>query len=111
MNAAAVKIGVGSRLLHDGQVVEIVEVHPGRAGMDLVLRDVARRTMIRASLNELLRYEGTRVISDVDPPPNEVAAEPAGVLLAQLSNAEREQVCDRATHIREVLTGFRSGSE
>ena len=42
MNAAAVKIGVGSRLLHDGQVVEIVEVHPGRAGMDLVLRDVAR---------------------------------------------------------------------
>jgi transposase InsO family protein len=111
MNAAAVKIGVGSRLLHDGQVVEIVEVHPGRAGMDLVLRDVARRTMIRASLNELLRSEGTRVISDVDPPPNEVAAEPAGVLLAQLSNAEREQVCDRAAHIREVLTGFRSGSE
>ena len=89
MNAAAVKIGVGSRLLHEGQVVEIVEVHPGRAGMDLVLRDVARRTMIRASLNELLRSEGTRVISDVDPPPNEVAAEPAGVLLAQLSNAER----------------------
>lgn len=111
MNAAAVKIGVGSRLLHDGQVVEIVEVHPGRAGMDIVLRDIARRTMIRASLNELLRSEGTRVISDVEPPPNEVAAEPAGVLLAQLSNAEREQVCDRAAHVREILTGFRSGSE
>jgi len=111
MNPAAVKIGVGSRLLHDGQLVEIVEVHPGRAGMDVVLKDIAKQTMLRASLNELLRSEATRVIADVDPPTNDDAAEPAGVLLARLNDAELQQARDRAAHVREVLTGFRSGSE
>lgn len=110
MNAATVKIGVGSRLLHQGQVVHIVEVHPGRAGMDLVLKDAAKQTMFRASLNELLRSEGTRVIAETDPPLNDDATEPAGVLLAQLDPAELEQARERAAHVREVMTGFRSGS-
>ncbi|MCW1957610.1 MAG: helix-turn-helix domain-containing protein, partial [Mycobacterium sp.] len=110
MNPAAVKIGVGSRLLHDGQVVQIVEVHPGRAGMDLVLKDPAKQTMFRASLNELLGSEGTRVIADTEPPINDDPAEPAGILLGQLNPAELGQVRDRAAHVREVLTGFRSGS-
>ena len=57
MNPAAVKIGVGSRLLHDRQVVQIVEVHPGRAGMDLSTEGPAKQTMFRASLNELLGSE------------------------------------------------------
>lgn len=110
MNTAAVKIGVGSRLLHDGQVVQIVEVHPGRAGMDLVLKDPAKQTMFRASLNELLGSEGTRVIADTEPPINDDPAEPAGILLAQLNPDELGQVRNRAAHVREVLTGFRSGS-
>lgn len=111
MNAAAVKIGVGSRLVHDGQVVEIIEVHPGRAGMDLVLKDIAKRTMIRASLNEILNSGSTRVIADIETRLNDEAAESAGIILAQLNDTERDQVCDRAAHVREVLTGFRSGSE
>ena len=110
MNAAAVKIGVGSRLLHEGQVVEIVEVHAGRAGMELVLKDPAKQTMFRASLNELLRSEGTRVIPETEPPLDDDPPAPAGVLLAQLNPAELEQARDRAAHVREVLTGFRSGS-
>ena len=36
MSSAAVRIGVGTRLVHDGELVEIVEIHAGRTGMDAV---------------------------------------------------------------------------
>ena len=77
--------------------------------MDLVLKDPAKQTMFRASLNELLG-SGARVIADTEPPINDDPAAPAGILLGQLNPAELGQVRDRAAHVREVLTGFRSGS-
>jgi hypothetical protein len=41
MTSAAVRIGVGTRLVHDGELVEIVEVRTGQTGIDVVLkRDV-----------------------------------------------------------------------
>jgi hypothetical protein len=38
MTSAAVRIGVGTRLVHDGELVEIAEIHPGRTGNEVVLK-------------------------------------------------------------------------
>jgi hypothetical protein len=96
--------------VHDGELVEIVEIHAGRTGMDVVLKCTSKQALIRASFNELLTSGATRVIPERDGPSGDDDFEPAGVVLAQLSGAERNEVIDRAAHVREVLTGFRSGS-
>jgi hypothetical protein len=111
MSSIAVRIHVGTRLIHDGQLVEIVEVHPGRAGIDVVMRDVAKRVLIRGRLTEILDSPTTRVVSESKPELGDSALEPAGIVLAQLTGSERKQVAERAGHVREVLTGFRSGSQ
>jgi hypothetical protein len=79
--------------------------------MDVVLKGTSKQTFIRARLNELLASDSTRVIPDSEGPCSDDDAEPAGVVLAQLSDVERKEVIERAAHVREVLTGFRSGSE
>jgi hypothetical protein len=111
MTSGGVRIGVGTRLVHDGQLVEIVEIHTGQTGMDVVLKGTSKQALIRARLNELLMSNGTRVIPERDGPSGDDDFEPAGVVLAQLTGAERNKVIERAAHVREVLTGFRSGSE
>lgn len=111
MTSAAVRIGVGTRLVHDGELVEIVEIHTGQTGMDVVLKGTSKKAVVRARLNELLMSNGTRVIPERDGPSCDDDFEPAGVVLAQLSDAERNEAMERAAHVREVLTGFRSGSE
>jgi transposase InsO family protein len=111
MTSAAVRIGVGTRLVHDGELVEIVEIRTGQTGMDVVLKGTSKQTFIRARLNELLASDSTRVIPDSEGPCSDDNVEPAGVVLAQLNDAERKEVIERAAHVREVLTGFRSGSE
>ncbi|CPT91640.1 integrase family protein [Mycobacteroides abscessus] len=111
MNSAGVRIGVGTRLLHDGELVEITEIHAGKNGMDVVLKSTSKQAFIRVHLNELLAAEGTRLISDAAGPCSADDLEPAGVVLGQLSDVERKEVIERAAHIREVLTGFRSGRE
>ena len=111
MTSAEVRIGVGTRLVYDGELVEIVEIHTGQTGMDVVLKGTSKQALIRARLNELLMSNGTRVITERDGPSGDDDFEPAGVVLAQLSDAERNEVIERAAHVRELLTGFRSGSE
>jgi hypothetical protein len=111
MTSAGVRIGVGTRLLHDGELVEIVEIHTGQTGMDFVLKGTSKQALIRARLNELLMSDSTRVIPELEGPHSDDDFEPAGVVLAQLSDVERKEVIERAAHVREVLTGFRSGSE
>ena len=111
MTSAGVRIGVGTRLVHDGEVVEIVEIHSGQTGMDVVLKGTSKQALIRARLNELLMSKGTRVIPDLEGPSADDDFDTAGVVLAQLSDTQRKELNDRTAHVREVLTGFRSGSE
>ncbi len=111
MTSAGVRIGVGTRLVHDGELVEIVEIHTSQKGMDVVLKGASKQALIRARLNDLLISSGTRVIPERGGPDGDDDFDPAGVVLAQLSDAERNEVIERAAHVREVLTGFRSGSE
>lgn len=43
MTSAAVRIGVGTRLIHDGELVEIVEIHPGQTGNEVVLKGTSNQ--------------------------------------------------------------------
>ena len=64
--------------------------------------------MVRLALRELVR--GGRVVPDRSGPAVDDAGEPAAVVLSALSERERDLVSARAAHVRETLTGYRSGS-
>jgi hypothetical protein len=110
-SSAAVRIGVGTRLVHDGELVQIVETRSGQMGMYVTVKNTSTQVLIRSSLHDLLMSEGTRVIADSDGPCSSDDVDVAAVILAQLSDIERQSVVERAAHMREILTGFRSGSE
>lgn len=110
MSSAAVRVGVGTRFLYDGEVVEVVEMQASPAGNELVLKNATGRQLVRVALRELLASDRARVIPDTPGPSSEDPDECAGVVLAELTAAEKEQVLDRAAHVREVLTGYRSGT-
>jgi len=111
MSSAAVRIGLGTRLVYDGEAVEIVEIHPGPTGNEAVLKGAVKQVYTRVCLKELLLSDSTQLIPDSEGPSSDDELDLAGVVLAQLTDGERRDVIERAAHVREVLTGFRSGSE
>jgi transposase InsO family protein len=110
MTFAGVRIGVGTRLVHDGEPVEIAEFCTGPAGNEVVLKGTSKQFYTRVRLKQLLLSASTRLIADSQGPSSDDELELAGVVLAQLTEVERRDVTEKATHVREVLTGFRSGS-
>lgn len=98
MKGRTVTVGVGAVLLLDGDTVRVVEFD-GRTVVVRALGDGSYRSLGLAELATRARdldQEGP----DGDDP---------GLVLAGLSAAEVERVADRAAHIREVISGFRSG--
>lgn len=102
------RVGVGARFAWEGEVLEVVALS-GAVGGDVVLRD-GRDRLVRMSLRELLLSGRARVIPA---DPDSAAAgedELAAVVLGQLDVDARREVEERAAHVREVLSGFRSGN-
>ncbi len=110
MSGAAVRVGVGTRFLFDGELVEVVEMLGTTAGNEVVLKDAAGRRIVRVSMRELLTSSRARVVPDGPGPSADDPIETASVLLAELTDPERQQVQERAAHVREVLTGYRAGA-
>lgn len=111
MSVPHVRVGVGTRFIYDGELVEIVELRYGPAGNDVVLRSAAsKRRVQHVALRELLTSERARVVPDLPGPRGDDPQDPASVVLAELSDAQRETTNERAAHVRETLTGYRSGS-
>lgn len=54
MSGAVVRLGVGTRLRYDGEVVEVVELLGTAAGNEVVLRSAAGRRVVRVSVREVL---------------------------------------------------------
>lgn len=54
MNGAAVRVGVGTRFLYDGDVAEVVEMLSTTAGNEVVLKDAAGQRLARVSMRDLL---------------------------------------------------------
>ena len=94
----AVAVCPGSRFAFDGEIVEVT----GFEGTRVTLRD-ARDHWRTLSLAGFL----ARAVP-LEAPGGRPA--PAGPLLAGLPGAEQSAVTERAGHVRELLTGYRSGT-
>lgn len=109
MSGAAARVGVGTRFRCEGEIVEVVEMAATTAGNEVVLSDGQGR-VLRLALRELLFSDRAQVIPDQPGPSAGDVEQIASVVLGQLRADEREMVLERAAHIREVLTGYCSGS-
>ncbi|MFE3559456.1 hypothetical protein ACFXKW_32065 [Streptomyces sp. NPDC059193] len=110
MSRAAVRVGVGTRFAYDGEIVEVVEFTSTHMGGEVVLKN-GRNQILRLAVKELMLSDRARVIPDGPGPASDDPQDVAAVVLDQLDASERSRVLERAAHMREVLTGFRSGSE
>lgn len=108
---ANVRVGVGTRFSYDGETVTIIEMFPAGGGNEVLVEDRAGRRRYRLALRELLASERACIIADDDQGPrSDDAIETAGVILANLDAQELALITERANHIREVFTGYRSGT-
>ncbi|MEN2420541.1 helix-turn-helix domain-containing protein [Streptomyces rimosus] len=109
MSRAGTRVGVGTRFRYDGEAVEVVEMAATTAGNEVVLKD-GRGRLLRLSLKELLFSDRAAISPDSPGPSANDDEEIASVVLGQLDSAARAKVLERAEHVREVLTGYRSGT-
>ena len=96
--SGAVVVCPGSRFAFDGEVVEVT----GFEGTRVTLRDGRDRWRTLGLAGFLARAVPLEA-PDARPAP-------VGPLLAGLSGSEQSVVTERAGHVREVLTGYRSGT-
>jgi transposase InsO family protein len=96
-----VTLGTGTSLVHDGELWTVT----GLDGEAVTLRGRAGRSL-RVRTSTLLADPETRIASAREDLP---AA--AGPLLDDLTGAEQEQLAVRLGHVRELLTGYASGSD
>ena len=105
--SSAARVGVGTRFVYEGETVEIVEMHGGK---QVTVRGLRTKAVQRLLLRELLDPENAHLVYTEAGPASDDDQETAAVKLAFLTKEEREEVVELADHVREVLTGFRSGS-
>ncbi|MFJ5224265.1 helix-turn-helix domain-containing protein [Streptomyces sp. NPDC088400] len=110
MSGAGTKLGVGTHFRLDGETVEVVEFASLATGMEVVLKD-GRDRLARISLRELLTSDRAELLHDRSGPSPADDEDVAAVVLNRLTTEEKKEVLERAGHIREMLTGYRSGSE
>ncbi|HEY2579898.1 MAG TPA: helix-turn-helix domain-containing protein [Streptosporangiaceae bacterium] len=95
---ATVVVHPGSWFSLDGEAVEVVALD----GAQVTVRDASQRWQALGMAGFLAAAVPLEV--------PEVSVLPAGPLLAGLADDERAGLAERAGHVREMLTGFRSGT-
>ena len=95
-------LAVGSRVTDDGGVWTVIELEGDCVTVEE--QDSGRTRSVRIS--QLLSTPGSCLLD----PPAEGPVGAVGPLLANLTELELSAVNERAGHVREVLTGYRSGS-
>ena len=111
-----VSSGVGVAIGNAGPKNALEHVYFSRQGNNRVLAVVVTKSgvvhdrMMRLAVKELLLSDRAQVIPDGPGPSSDDGKDLATVVLAQLSNGQRDALLEKAAHIREVLTGYRSGS-
>jgi transposase InsO family protein len=99
LSGQTLTLATGVRLVYDGELWEVVELDGAR----VVLRS-DRTTQVRAvQIGRLVA--GARPADD----PPAVDEQSPTLVLSGLTDAQRAVVSGRAGHVREVLTGYRSG--
>lgn len=110
--SAVLRVGVGTRVVFDGELLEVAEVHTGgAAGAETVLRAcTGRGPIVRVSLRELLDSERARLVAADDGISAADDFDSADTIVSALPDVERSRVTELTGHIREVLTGYSSGT-
>ncbi|MFC8869386.1 hypothetical protein ACFUAC_17285 [Streptomyces sp. NPDC057148] len=99
MNAYAMTLIPGARLFFGGDVVEVEDIE----GLRTTVRNERTGEYRSVPLGQLAA--GARSIGVPAP----AASNGVGLLLAGLSADQRQRLEERAGHVREVLSGYRSG--
>jgi putative transposase len=100
VNAQALTLTPGARLVYDGELIEVVELDGAR----VVVRNIRTAGFASVKLGRLAA--GAR---SADSPAAPGEPLPLGVAWNGLTEAQRAMVSERAAHVREVLTGYRAG--
>jgi len=98
MNGQAVTLSPGTRLVYDGDLVEVVEL----GAAQVVVRIDRTASFVTVKLSRLVALAGP-----ADPRP--AAEDVLSLAWNGLTDAQRAAVRERAGHVREVLTGYRAG--
>jgi len=93
---------IGSRVIYDGEVCTVVAL----AGDRVTVQQQVSGRALSVRIASLLAAPGSELLDATVTPP--IGA--VGPALASLSDGEMTAVCERAAHLREMLTGYRSGS-
>ncbi|NGO08433.1 transposase family protein [Streptomyces sp. HC44] len=109
MSSFGVRVGLGTQFLLDGEMLEVVELVATASENAALLKD-NRGSVIRMTVRELLFSGRARIVPQGDGPSSEDPYDDAATVLAQLTETQRDQVLERAAHVREVMYGFKSGS-
>jgi transposase InsO family protein len=107
---AGIPVGVGTRFAHDGEVVTIVELFAAGQGNQVLVEDRGGKRRYWLSLRELLTSGTTSIIDHDGGPRSDDDIDTAGAILATLTSRQLAKVSETASHVREVLTGFKSGT-
>jgi transposase InsO family protein len=108
--SAAVPVGVGTRFAYNGEILTVVQMFPSKRGNEVLVADRAGMRRYWINLRELLAGGLPLIITDDGSPRSDDPVEVASVILSNLSDAERKKVSETAGHVREVLTGYKSGT-
>ena len=101
MSGQVLNLTPGSRLSLDGDVVEVTAIE----GTRVTIRNTRTRQFSAMQISRLVASArpggGTRQSGD--------SGESPGLMLGSLTDRQRGQLAERAGHVREVLTGYKSG--
>jgi hypothetical protein len=111
MKRAGVPVGVGTRFAYDGDIVEIVELHTVDGAPEVLAKDLRSEAVRRFALAELMFSDRARLLStDLSDEVADARVDTPGVVWSAAPEVARRQARVRAAHVREILTGYRSGS-
>ena len=96
MSGQVLSLAPGSRLVFDGEVAEVVAID----GVRVTLRSDRTRRFTAVQIS--------RLAASARPAGGTLPAG-AGLVLGSLAGEQLDQVAEQAGHVREVLTGYRSG--
>jgi transposase InsO family protein len=105
-----IRVGVGTKFAYDGETLTIIELFPAGRGNEVLVEDRGGKRRYWLTLRELLASGRAIVLTDQECSSSDDPVELAGVVLSNLDAAARAVVAERAGHVREVLTGYKSGS-
>jgi transposase InsO family protein len=111
MKRAGARVGTGTRFAYDGEVIEVVEMHPVAGMPEVLTRDLGSDTVRRFALDELMHSARSRLLSeDLVVEVADVDGGLASVKWSAAPESARRRARERAANVREALTGYRSGS-